>query len=86
MEREVIVPPEQEGGAYAHYLNVWHTAHEFTLDFAVALTDDDAAPFVAVSRVRLPVTMMFELIRDANAELTKYEARFGEIRPPEEAA
>jgi hypothetical protein len=32
---EVQIPPEQEGGAYANFLSVWHTGHEFTLDFAV---------------------------------------------------
>jgi hypothetical protein len=50
-----------------------------------ALDDSDEASFVVVSRVRLPVTMMFELIRRANVALTEYEERYGEIRPPEES-
>ena len=31
---EIDVPPELEGGVYANFLGTWHTAHEFTLDFA----------------------------------------------------
>jgi hypothetical protein len=83
VEREIIIPPELEGGAYAHHVSVWSTAHDFTLDFAVGVDGSDAAPLLVVSRVRLPVTMMFTFIREANAGLSEYEARYGEIRPPE---
>ncbi len=32
---DVRVPGELEAGAYANFMAVWHTPHEFTLDFAV---------------------------------------------------
>jgi hypothetical protein len=28
------LPAEQEAGTYAHAVAIWHTAHDFTLDFA----------------------------------------------------
>ena len=40
---EIDVPPELEAGAYANFLWTWHTAHEFTLDFA-ALVGEGRAP------------------------------------------
>ena len=34
-EFEIQVPPEEEAGEYANFLMIWHTPHEFTLDYAV---------------------------------------------------
>jgi hypothetical protein len=88
------VPPEQEAGAYANFLGVWHTAHEFTLDFAatqapqVAEPDDPASPVVVpcrvVARVKIPATVLFDVLRALNENMTRYEATFGEIRRPEQ--
>ena len=83
---ELGIPDELEAGVYANFVTVWHTAYEFTLDFAVALagTDDAlATPYRLVTRVRLPVTLAFEAIRTLNDEMTAYEREYGEIRPPE---
>jgi hypothetical protein len=89
---ELVVPPELEGGVYANFLGSWHTAYEFTLDFAATqparrLDPDDAdspvrVPCRVVSRVKLPATLIFDVIRILNPEMTQYENRFGEIRRP----
>ena len=90
----VVVPLELEGGAYANFLHMWHTAHEFTLDFAAIQPpeiDDPADPHSpalvpcrVVSRVKIPATFIFDVIRAINDEMTLYEQTFGEIRRPHE--
>ena len=91
---ELNVPPDLEGGVYANVLGVWHTVYEFTLDFAsmqppqVVDENDPSSPAVVpchvVSRVKVPVTVVFDLIRALNENMTKYEERFGEIQRPGE--
>ena len=91
IELKLDVPPELEGGTYANVLNVWHTAYEFTLDFGVMQQvgepeDADAAlqvPVRVVSRVRIPVTLLFEVLKALNTNMTGYESTFGSIRAPQ---
>ena len=91
IELKIDVPPELEGGTYANVLNVWHTAYEFTLDFGVMQQvdepeDSDAAlqvPVRVVSRVRIPVALLFEVLKALNTNMSGYEATFGPIRAPE---
>lgn len=94
IELQIEVPAELEGGTYSNVLNVWHTAYEFTLDFgvmqAVGQQEDPAAPLQVpvrvVSRVRIPVTLLFEVLKALNTNMTNYEAAFGPIgepRPPQ---
>ena len=91
IELQIDVPPELEGGTYANVLNVWHTAYEFTLDFGVMQQvgepeDADApvqVPVRVVSRVRIPVTLLFEVLKALNTNMTGYESTFGSIRAPE---
>ena len=93
IELKIDVPPELEGGTYANVLNVWHTPYEFTLDFGVMQqvvepedADADApvqVPVRVVSRVRIPVTLLFEVLKALNTNMTGYESTFGSIRPPE---
>ncbi len=91
---EIQVPPEQEGGRYANFLSVWHTQHEFTLDFAVlqptVLPADEpppeevTVPAKVVTRVRVPPTLLFSILQALNANLTRYEEKFGPIHRLEE--
>ena len=91
IELKIDVPPELEGGTYANVLNVWHTAYEFTLDFGVMQQvgeqeDTDSVlqvPVRVVSRVRIPVALLFEVLKALNTNMSGYEATFGPIRPPE---
>lgn len=87
------VPPEQEVGAYAETVAVWHTPYDFIIDFATIqlaqLTDPNdpnselIVPARVVSRVRIPPGLVFDLIRTINARMEAYEAEWGEIKAPE---
>ena len=68
-------------GVCANLLDVWHTPYEFTLDFGVLDPTGDR-PFRVVSRVRVPVTLMFEMLQGINRSLTVYERRHGAIERP----
>jgi len=84
------VPPDMEGGVYANLLAVWHTAHEFTLDFGATMppeTDPDrldhvVVPVRATARVKIPPSLAFELIRTINDNMTRFEETYGPIRRP----
>jgi hypothetical protein len=53
-------------------------------DSADGLADDDGdGTVLVVARVRLPVALIFDVIRTLNDTMTEYEREFGEIRPPE---
>jgi hypothetical protein len=88
---DIIAPPELEAGVYANFLSVWHSPHEFTLDFAVtqpALETDtpglQRVPCRVVARVKVPATVVFDMIRAMNENLTRYEGKFGVVRRPGE--
>jgi hypothetical protein len=86
---EVRVPPELESGSYANIVGVWHTPHEFTLDFSVSLPpapaegDGTVLPCQVVARIKVAPSLIFDLMRTLNENMTNYEASFGEIRRPE---
>jgi hypothetical protein len=94
---EMKVEPDQEGGVYANFLNVWHSEHEFTFDFVAmqppVVPDDPEAPVTipcrVVARVRIPPTLVFAILQAVNSNMTRYEEVFGEIRrpqPPQESS
>jgi hypothetical protein len=37
---------------------------------------------MGVARVRLPTSLVFDVLRDLNQAMTRYESIFGEIRRP----
>ena len=87
MEFQIFVPAEHAAGTYANLLTAWYGEHEFTLDFSVMLPPmqaDDGAPAVVicpvVSRLKVPVTVLFEMLQTINGTMTEYEDRFGRIR------
>ena len=78
------LPPEQEAGTYANFAGVWHGADGFVLDFAVVTqppTADDAGVTQinarVVSRVRIPTSQAWELMRALNEQLGQWEAEHG---------
>jgi len=89
---DLRVPPDLEGGVYANFLGVWHTAHEFTLDFSATLPAEPTqmtemgavmhVPCRVTARVKVPPTLVFDIIRALNENLTGYEEKFGAIRRP----
>jgi hypothetical protein len=87
----IQVPPDLEGGSYANFLSVWHTGHEFTLDFSVTQPPQVpenpqgavTIPCRVVARVKIPPSLIFDMLRALNEDMTKYETVFGEIQKPE---
>ena len=90
VQYRVDIAPEDQGGEYANFLAVWHSPHEFTLDFCglqpgqPADPEDETSPFVlpcrVVSRVRIPVSVVFDVLRALNENMTRYEDTFGPIK------
>jgi hypothetical protein len=90
---EMSISESDVVGVYSNFLGVWHTAHEFTLDFAVtqpamAGADDDGnavtrVPCQVVARVRVPPTVLFDFLRTINENLSNYEGTFGSIQRPD---
>jgi hypothetical protein len=87
LQFEMQISEALANGAYANFLGVWHTAHEFTLDFAVTQppamgqTPDGTAvtrvPCQVVARVKVPPTVLFDFLRTLNENLTTWETNFG---------
>jgi Protein of unknown function (DUF3467) len=78
---QFTVPDEVAPGVYSNMVLVWHTPYEFTLDFsAIEPSDANRVPCRVVSRVRIPPTVIFDLMRALNENMAKYEASFGEIK------
>jgi hypothetical protein len=78
------LPPEQEAGTYANFAGVWHGADGFVLDFAVVTHpptpgDDGMTEINAriVSRVRIPTSQAWELMRALNEQLGQWETEHG---------
>ncbi len=86
----VEVPQELSAGAYANVVGIWHTEHEFTLDFAVMMPttpplapgEPATMPCQVVARVKIAPTLVFDVLRALNENMTKYETTYGEIRRP----
>jgi hypothetical protein len=99
-QRDVVVAIDvdrgQELGTYANFLNAWSSPYEFTLDFCEtqephpADPDDDSSPLVVrcrlAARIKLPVTLIFDVITQLNDTMTVYERQYGEITRPGEGA
>lgn len=87
---QVNVPPEQVAGQYANLVGVWHTPHEFAIDFCIIQPftghGPDTVAAQVVSRVRIPPTIVFDLLRALNQDLGEYEAAYGEIQRPSDQA
>jgi hypothetical protein len=89
-EFQVVVPPGAEAGVYSNFLGVWHSPYEFTLDFCVtqppqpseADPERTVMPCLVVSRIKIPVTLIFDVVRALNENMTRYEDTFGEITRP----
>lgn len=89
---EMQIPLELEVGAYADFLGIWHSPHGFTLDFAVTQppvaqdSDDPNSPVTVpcrvTSRVKIPSSLVFDVMRALNENMTAYEQAYGEIKRP----
>lgn len=84
-EVRISVPPDEQAGRYANFLTVWHSPHEFTLDFSALqpVTEDNVIDAQVVSRIRISPSLIFDVLRALNENMSKYEAVFGEIKRPD---
>jgi hypothetical protein len=85
------LPPEQEAGSYANFAGVWHGADGFVLDFAVVTQPPQPAADLSgeavteisarvVSRVRIPTSQAWELMRALNEQLSQWETEYGSAK------
>lgn len=85
----VELPPELVAGVYADFASVWHSNDVFTLDFAVVsqppqpAQDENGEAYVAVptrivSRVRIPPSQVFEIMKTLEQQLTRWEKDRGQ--------
>ena len=82
-QAQINVPDTLQGGVYANGAMVWHSPYELTLDFIAMQPADPESPNVVqcivTARVKIPPTVIFELLKAINENMTNYEAVFGEI-------
>ncbi len=86
------VPDDLTAGVYSNIVGVWHSPYEFTLDFAVTLppqvmTDDagqsvPVVPARVVSRIKIPPSAVFELMRALSQNEALYVQNIGPIPKP----
>jgi hypothetical protein len=87
---EVQLPPELETGQYANFLAVWHSPHDFTLDYAVtgqATQDADGAvtvPCRVVARIKIPLTVVEAMLQALATNVSLFEQAAGRIHRPGE--
>lgn len=83
---------EHEDGAYAEGIETWFSSFTLVLDVTApahppdtAVLDADGQPLPrhqVAARVRMPMAMAFEMIREVSDTMTRYEEVFGEIGSP----
>ncbi len=79
---QISIPPDQAGGSFADFVRAWHTHDAFILDFSAYTdpgsrdgeTDDIVRPATVVSRVRIPPSQVYELMKVLNQQLSMWEA------------
>lgn len=84
---QINVPPEHIAGVYAHIVGVTATPYDFAIDFAINqphASGPAALVGQVVARVRIPPTIVFDLLQGLNEALGQYEETFGPIRQPGE--
>lgn len=83
---------EHEDGAYAEGIATWFSPFALVLDFTVPVHPSYGAGFDAdgqplgrtqvAARVRMPMAMAFEMIREISDTMARYEEAYGEIGSP----
>jgi hypothetical protein len=78
----VNMPDDLAGGDYADFVRVWHGKDIFTLDFAalVAPMGPEGTTARVVSRVRIPPSQVFEIMKALERSLTAWENEHGQAR------
>jgi hypothetical protein len=89
----VSMPDDKVPGVYADFVSVWHTNDVFTFDFAALarppamVEGDDGRPIATaqaqvVTRVRIPPSQVFEIMKALERQLTAWEQETGRRPKP----
>ena len=85
----VTLPESVVPGVFADFVSVWHTSGAFTLDFAVMVNpgqpgvDEETGepinivPAQVVTRVRIPPSQVFEIMKALEQQLSLWERESG---------
>lgn len=90
-ERRIAIdtPSDMETGVYANFVAIWHDSETFTLDFATITrppkpTEDTKSgeiylhtPARVVSRVKIPPSQVFEIMKALEQQLSNWERETG---------
>lgn len=86
VQLSVELPAELRVGVHAEIAAVWHTQESFTIDFispfSPATADAEGQvtqPAQIVARVRLPVSVIFNVARAISENVAIYEQTYGAI-------
>ncbi len=105
MQVQIQIRPEDEPGHWADMVSLWATEGAFVLDFAAASAPPGSAQaqnpqtgeleplvqFRVVSRVRIPPSQAFEIMKALQSQLTLWEQATAArpdppLYPPDDAA
>jgi len=84
---QLNVPPEKIAGYYANVVSVWNTPYDFAIDFCINqpyAAGPGAMAAQVVARVRIPPTLVFDLLQALNQNLGQYEELYGKLKRPGE--
>lgn len=81
----INLPEDLVPGQYADFANIWHTAETFVLDFAVGVmpphqVEGNPRPVLdgrVVSRVRIPASQVWEVMKALEKQYTMWEQETG---------
>ena len=76
---QIHLPDDLVEGTYADFVSVWHSRDVFVLDFAVLAQPVVSGQLVSriVSRVRIPPSQVFEIMKALEQQLTAWEKERG---------
>lgn len=81
---QISIPEDLAPGEYADFVSVWHTTDVFTLDFVSWIEppspeEPEHGPRRAqvVSRVRIPPSQVFEIMKALERQLSGWEQETG---------
>lgn len=88
----IDLPPEHVEGHYADFASIWHNNETFILDFVAMSTppmpgqDEQGNPVAVVNtrvvtRVRIPASQVWEVMKGLEAQLSAYEAENPHRKP-----
>ena len=84
-QAHIHIPDDRIEGTYADFVSVWHSKDVFVLDFAVLSQPTTPAELRSrvVSRVRIPPSQVFEIMKALEQQLTAWENESKPAPPPE---